>query len=322
MTFVNFLIPLTIQTPWSRIAGDLNERVNAFFDVKIKEWGEPCKRPSFCTLSNKNQASKWWFELEICSAHWWHVLCHHVFHEGCTWYGERGCFLRVVLHKEGSKAIAFVYKRATPKGLYSLLTGSTTTNEPNATLSSPVAGNSSLPSVSTSTAGYKITKGPFFFARGIQIENLPLDHEAILLYGFAPREFVTSRRLAESHTISKVLNETLDFDRINEDNPGHDMATDIQGLPGSKEVPLDVDTATSTIPQPPTLSTYSADQCGPQCKCIKAAHGNVPVRIDLDGSPHTELCFHDYYKAEGEQRWTSAAPSVPLSWFDPSVDRN
>ena len=179
---------------------DRHERSN------IEEWGKPCKGAAFCTMTAKNQAPRWWFELEIFSSQWRHILCHQVFHQGCTRYGGRECFLRVVhVKNEGStvtampsitpgsastsRAVCFVYKLATRDGLYQLLTGS------------------------------------------------PMIEEPVI----------------------------------------------------------------TTPPAPPP------------CECHAAAHGDVEVRIDRDGNPHTEACFCSYYGAEGEQRWASASPAAPLN---------
>ena len=190
---------LPVEAWFSRLK-DRHERNN------IEEWGEPCKGAVPCKMTARNQAPRWWFELEIFSSQWRHILCHQVFQEKCTWYGGRGCFLRVVhVKNEGStvtatpsttpasasasRAVCFVYKLATREGLYTLLTSSPMTEEP-------------------------------------------------------------------------------------------------------------------VITPPPTP---------PPCECLAAAHGDVEVRIDRDGNPHTEACFCSYYGAEGEQRWASASPAAPLN---------
>ena len=66
----------------------------------------------------------------------------------------------------------------------------------------------------------------------------------------------------------------------------------------------------SPMIEEPVITTPPAP---PPCECHAAAHGDVEVRIDRDGNPHTEACFCSYYGAEGEQRWASASPAAPLN---------
>ena len=50
--------------------------------INIEEWGKPCKEAAFCTMKAKNQAPRWWFELEIFSSQWRHIRhCDQVFHK-------------------------------------------------------------------------------------------------------------------------------------------------------------------------------------------------------------------------------------------------
>jgi len=144
---------------WFTPIQDLHERSNILFGrrllVSSEEWGKPCRQAKFSILSNKNQAPRWWCELEILSPQWRDILCHQVFNEGCTRYGGRECFLRVVYvnDQDGltatssttpatastSKAMCFIYKWATRERLYDLLAGSTMADEP-VTLSPTHAG--------------------------------------------------------------------------------------------------------------------------------------------------------------------------------------